>query len=57
MSVVSVLLSFPYFPLQKFRILPNELSIAGGELTPTMKLKRKIVLEKYKSLVDDMYSE
>ncbi len=38
--------------LQKFRIFPNELSIAGGGLTPTMKLKRKIVLEKYGNLVE-----
>ena len=47
-----------YFSLvQKFRILPVDFSISGGELTPTMKLKRRVVLEKYTDLVEDMYRE
>ena len=43
--------------LQKFRIVPVDFSVAGGELTPTLKLKRKIVLEKYAGLVEEMYRE
>ena len=43
--------------LQKFRILPVDLSIPGGELTPTLKMKRKVILEKYSDLVEDMYRE
>ena len=43
--------------VQKFRILPVDFSISGGELTPTMKLKRRVVLEKYTDLVEDMYRE
>lgn len=46
-----------FFLLQKFVILPHDFSIAGGELTPTMKLKRQLVLEKYHEHVLKMYSD
>jgi long-chain acyl-CoA synthetase len=42
--------------VKKFRILPRDLSIENGELTPTMKVKRKFVLEKYTDVVDELYS-
>ncbi len=41
--------------VQKFRILPREFSMAGGELGPTMKVKRFFVLEKYQDVIDEMY--
>lgn len=41
--------------IQRFTILPLELSIDGGELTPTMKLKRKIINEKYKAAIESLY--
>ena len=34
--------------IRKFRLLPIDFSLEGGELTPTLKLKRKVVLEKNK---------
>jgi long-chain acyl-CoA synthetase len=43
--------------IKKFKLLPVEFSIEGGELTPTLKLKRKIIMEKYKDLVNAIYSE
>ena len=43
--------------IRRYRILITDFSIAGGELTPTMKTKRKFVVEKYSSLVDDIYSD
>jgi long-chain-fatty-acid--CoA ligase ACSBG len=43
--------------VKKFRILPFDFSIVGGELGPTMKLRRLKVIEKYRSLVDGMYDE
>jgi long-chain acyl-CoA synthetase len=46
-----------YEQIKKFRILDRDFSIEGGELTPTMKIKRKAVMENFKSYVDDMYSE
>lgn len=43
--------------IKKFALLSQEFGIATGELTPTLKLKRKIILEKYKTIVDEFYAE
>lgn len=40
----------------KFEILPTDFSISGGELTATMKVRRKVVLEKYSELVEGIYA-
>merc|ERR1719502_1587529 len=44
------------FKIQKFTILPTNFSEENNELTPTKKLKRKVVETKYASLLDKMYS-
>ena len=38
-------------------ICPEDFSKPGGELTPTIKLKRRIVTDKYKDLITEMYEE
>lgn len=42
--------------LKKFAILPRQLSIEGGELTPTLKVKRNKVSEHFADIIDGMYS-
>ena len=42
--------------VKKFRILPKDFSVESGELTPTMKVKRKVVTEKYKKEIDQLYT-
>jgi long-chain acyl-CoA synthetase len=42
--------------IKKFELLPNEWTIDSGELTPTLKLKRKVIMEKYKSAFDRIYN-
>ena len=42
--------------LRDFRIVPNEFSVESGELTPTLKIKRRIVEDKYGHLIDDIFS-
>lgn len=42
--------------LKRVALLANELSIEGGELTPTLKLKRKVIMEKYKTQFDNIYN-
>ena len=41
--------------IKDFRILDHDLSVEEDELTPSMKLKRKVVEAKYESLLDSMY--
>lgn len=41
--------------VKKFELLSEEMSVESGELTPTLKLKRKIILEKHKVLIDKIY--
>jgi len=43
--------------IKKIRLLPREFSIATGELTPTMKVKRKVVEKGWAREIDDMYGE
>jgi long-chain acyl-CoA synthetase len=43
--------------IKKWRILPVDFSVEGGELTPTLKLKRDVVLKKYGGLIEQMYQE
>jgi long-chain acyl-CoA synthetase len=42
--------------IKRFELTPEVWSIDGGHLTPTLKLKRKIVMEKYKDLYQKIYS-
>jgi long-chain acyl-CoA synthetase len=42
--------------VKKFELLPNEWTVDGGELTPTLKLKRKVIMEKYKDAIERIYA-
>jgi long-chain acyl-CoA synthetase len=42
--------------VKKFELLDSEWTIDGGELTPTLKLKRKVIMEKYRNVVERIYS-
>ncbi len=45
----------PYETVKRFVLLPREFSIEGGELTPTLKLKRKVIYEKYRDKIEGLY--
>jgi long-chain acyl-CoA synthetase len=42
--------------VKKFELLNTEWNIDGGELTPTLKLKRKVIMEKYQDAIERIYS-
>ncbi len=44
-----------YERVRKFTLLRNPFSVEGGELTPTLKTKRKVVSEKYEEIIEKMY--
>jgi long-chain acyl-CoA synthetase len=46
-----------YERLKKVALLPTEFTIASGELTPTLKLRRKQILERWQAVVDALYEE
>jgi len=46
-----------YEQIKKFVVLPLMLSIEGGHLTPTLKVKRRVVEEDYSELVESLYAE
>ena len=46
-----------YSTVKYFKLVDRQFSVNGGELTPTLKLKRRVIQQKYKSLIDAMYPE
>lgn len=43
--------------VKKFALIENEMTVDGGELTPTLKVRRRIVDEKYKGVINKMYDD
>lgn len=46
-----------YETIKRFAILPDDFSVESGELTPTLKIKRKVIAQKYRSIFDNFYAE
>lgn len=46
-----------YETIKKIDVLPRDFSIEGGELTPTLKLRRKMIYEKYRERIERLYGE
>ncbi len=47
----------PWEQIRRFRLLPRELTIEEGEITPTQKIRRQRLAEEYAELVEAMYAE
>ena len=45
----------PTPPSKKFALLPSDFTVESGELTPSMKVKRKAVEKKYMDILDTFY--
>ncbi len=58
MEVDSVNARLPrYMQIKKYQVILEPFTVEGGELTPTMKKKRKVIEEKYRQVLDAMYDE
>ena len=44
-----------YERIRRVALLPQEFTIDGGELTPTLKVKRRVIDERFGSLIDELY--
>jgi long-chain acyl-CoA synthetase len=47
----------PYEQVKRFILLPEPFSMERGELTNTLKIKRRVLNENYRGQIDSMYSE
>ena len=45
-----------YETVKQFAILPKDLTVDEGELTPSLKVKRKVVAERYRREIEEMYA-
>jgi long-chain acyl-CoA synthetase len=41
--------------IKKFIIVPDEMTVETGELTPTLKMKRKVILQRHEQEIEDIY--
>ncbi|MGZ3774587.1 MAG: AMP-dependent synthetase/ligase [Pseudobdellovibrionaceae bacterium] len=42
--------------IKKYAVLPNEFTIEGGELTPSLKVKRKVIDQRFKDKIEELYT-
>ena len=46
-----------YERIKKVALLENEFTIEGGELTPTLKVKRRVIDDKYRDVIEELYKD
>ncbi len=45
-----------YETIKRFALLPRELTVEAGELTPTLKLKRRVIAERHRETIEALYA-
>ena len=45
----------PFEKVKRFTLVAKQFSMAAGEITPTLKIRRRVVAEKYREIIDRMY--
>ena len=55
-QISELLIDFARFEkIKKFKLLSTEFTVESGEMTPTLKLKRKVILKNYEREIEEMY--
>jgi long-chain acyl-CoA synthetase len=47
----------PFETITRFALIPSEFTVAGGEMTPTMKVKRRVVEDRWRRVIEQLYEE
>ena len=47
----------PYETVKKFAVLPTDFTVDSEELTPSLKVKRRVIQKRYEELIDGFYAE
>ena len=47
----------PFETIKRFALIPSEFTVAGGEMTPTMKVKRRVVEDRWQTVIEQLYEE
>jgi len=47
----------PFETIKRFALIPSEFTIAGGEVTPTMKVRRRVVEDRWRAVIEQLYEE
>ena len=42
--------------IKRWHLLPQDFTLAGGELTPTLKVKRNVIVERYTEVIEELYA-
>jgi long-chain acyl-CoA synthetase len=43
--------------VKKILVIPDDFTVDSGEITPTLKLRRRVIEQKYKQQIDTLYAE
>jgi long-chain acyl-CoA synthetase len=47
----------PFETIKRFALIPSEFTVASGEITPTMKVKRRVVEDRWRTVIENLYEE
>jgi long-chain acyl-CoA synthetase len=47
----------PFEQIKHFALIPSDFTIATGEITPTMKVKRRVVEQRWRAVIDTLFEE
>jgi long-chain acyl-CoA synthetase len=47
----------PFETIKRFALIPSEFTVAGGEMTPTMKVKRRVIADRWRTVIEQLYDK
>jgi long-chain acyl-CoA synthetase len=47
----------PFETIKRFALIPAEFTVAGGEMTPTLKVRRRVIEDRWRTVIENLYQE